>query len=308
MGATCAEGDKASAVVLVADSSPVVRALLADQLSGQGLRVTQAADGLDAVECARVQRPDLVLLDVELPGIDGHEVLRRLKDDHELADVPVVFLTGRAATADVVEGLRLGAHDYLRKPFEPAELTARVGAALRVKVLQDQLRELSRVDGLTGIANRRHLDEQLRSLCSAAQRHATPIAVALFDLDHFKSVNDRYGHPAGDEALRCAAGVLRQGLRVEDVVGRWGGEEFLAVLPQTDLDGAVAISERLRARLASTPVLLDVGADVVVTCSVGCAARERGDGPGAERLVALADEALYRAKSEGRDRVAAARP
>lgn len=307
MSTTGAGEGVAPAMVLVADSSQEVRALLAEQLRAQGLRVAEAVDGLDAVKCARVLRPDLVLLDVELLAIDGHEVMRRLKADPELADVPVVFLTGRAATADIVEGLRLGAHDYLRKPFEPAELTARVGAALRVKVLQDQLRELSRVDGLTGVANRRHLDEQLRSLCSAAQRHATPIAVALFDLDHFKFVNDRYGHPTGDEALRTAAGVLRQGLRVEDVVGRWGGEEFLAVLPQTDLDGAVAISERLRERLAATPLHLEAGDEVMITCSVGCAARERGDGPGAERLVALADEALYRAKSEGRDRVAAAR-
>lgn len=298
-----AEGGAGPAVVLVADGSEAVRTLLAQQLTAQQMRVIVAANGLEAVECATIEQPDLVLLDVELSGIDGYEVLRRLRADPELDGVPVVFLSGRTGTADIVEGLRQGAHDYLPKPFEPAELTARVRAALRVKALQDQLRELSRIDGLTGVANRRHLDEQLRALCSAADRHQSPIAVALFDLDHFKSVNDRYGHPAGDEALRAAAEVLGSGLRAEDVVGRWGGEEFLAVLPHTDLEGAVVISERLRARLAATPVVVQSGVSLELTCSVGCAAVEIGSRAEPERLVALADRALYRAKSQGRDRV-----
>jgi len=305
-GRMTARNDPGTAVVLVADDSEAIRAGLRDELTAQSMRVVVAVDGLDAMTCAAVERPDLVLLDVELSGIDGHEVLRRMKDDPELADIPVVFLTGRTGTADIVEGLRLGAHDYLPKPFEPAELTARVRAALRVKALQDQLRDLGRVDGLTGIANRRHLDEQLRALCSAASRHGHRIAVALFDLDHFKAVNDRFGHPAGDQALRAAAELLRNGLRIEDVVGRWGGEEFLVVLPSTDSEGAAVIADRLRSLLAATPVVLDDGTSLSLTCSVGCAAWDGEGGIEPERLVALADSALYRAKSEGRDRVGVA--
>src|SRR5437899_1211157 len=198
--------------IVIADDSIVVRALLRAQLEEQGHVVIEAVDGEDAVRVCRAERPDVVLLDVEMPKLDGHGALLALRSDDALADTPVVFLTARTTTEDVVEGLRLGAHDYLRKPFEPAELLARVSAAHRVKSLQDQLRQrnaeldaMSRTDSLTQLPNRRHLQEQLMAAGSAAKRHGQDLGVLMVDVDHFKSVNDSLGHDGGDHVLRTVA-------------------------------------------------------------------------------------------------------
>ena len=210
----------------------------------------------------------------------------RLKADKDLRDTPVVFITAHTETDDVVEGLRLGAHDYLRKPFEPAEVIARVSAAVRVKELQDDLRQrnaeldrISRSDPLTGLANRRHLDEQLAAHAASADRHHHQLSVAVVDIDNFKGVNDTFGHAAGDAVLCEVARRLAASARVEDVVGRWGGEEFIVILPHCDLDIAI-----------------------LVTVSIGCT------GGGDERLVERADAALYAAKKAGRDRTVALEP
>jgi two-component system, cell cycle response regulator len=210
-------------VVVVAEDSAVVRAVLSDHLTERGFRVVEAQDGLAALAACREAHPDVVLLDVEMPELDGHQVLAALQ-----ADVPVVFLTGRDTTEDLVEGLRLGAHDYLRKPFEEAELIARVSAALRVKRLTDELRErneqldrVARVDELTGLANRRHLQEHLAGVAAGAARHGRPYAVLVLDIDHFKVVNDRHGHHVGDQALRAMAGCLLSTVRAAD--SRGGG-------------------------------------------------------------------------------------
>src|SRR5512133_996046 len=206
-----------------------------------------------------------------MPYLDGHAVLARVKADPRLADIPVVFVTSRVTTEDVVEGLRLGAHDYLRKPFEPSELLARVHAAVRSKALQDELRlrnaelELaSRTDALTGLRNRRHLEERLQLLAAEGDR----LSVLLCDIDRLKQVNDTRGHAAGDEVLRVVAGRLRAAARPGDVPGRWGGEEFLVVLP-----GSVGVAS--------------------------------GVEDGWEGLLRRADTGLYAAKDGGRDRVVA---
>jgi PleD family two-component response regulator len=181
--------------VLVAEDSLVIRAVLVEQLQSRGYRVIEAGDGEQALAACRREQPDVVLLDVEMPHLDGHGVLAQIKADPRLADIPVVFVTSRVTTEDVVDGLRLGAHDYLRKPFEPSELLARVHAAVRNKALQDELRlrnaelELaSRTDALTGLRNRRHLEEQLQRLAATGD----PLSVLLCDTDRFKQVN---GHP-----------------------------------------------------------------------------------------------------------------
>jgi two-component system, cell cycle response regulator len=291
-------------VVLVAEDSLVIRAVLAEQLTSRGYRVVEADDGEQAVAVFRRERPDVVLLDVEMPRLDGHEVLASLKHDPELADVPVVFVTSRVTTEDVVEGLRLGAHDYLRKPFEPSELLARVNAAVRIKSLQDELRlrnaelELaSRTDALTGLPNRRHLEERLRRLAEPGQE----LSVLLLDVDRFKRVNDEHGHAAGDEVLRAIAGRLRGAARAGDLAGRWGGEEFLVVLPATGPAEAAALGERARAAIAVSPVPLEPDS-LWVTASVGVAS---GVDDGWEGLVRRADIGLYAAKEGGRDRVVA---
>jgi diguanylate cyclase (GGDEF)-like protein len=305
---TAAEGDRGPATgkILVAEDSLVVRTVVCDQLEDEGYEVVEAADGESALVMTAAERPDAILLDIEMPGLDGHQVLSRLKADVELRDIPVVFLTGRTGTDDMVAGLRAGAHDYLRKPFETAELLARVGGAVRIKRLQDELRirndqldRLSRVDGLTGLYNRRHIDEQLQNEVNTATRHDQPLAVLMLDIDHFKLVNDVEGHPAGDQVLREFAGRMRTVSRAGDVVGRWGGEEFIVIAPHTDLEGAVRLGERIRAAVADQPMDLG-GHSIAVTVSIGCVVGLDADG-----LVKRADAALYRSKTEGRDRVTA---
>lgn len=297
-----------AATVLIVDDSLVVRAVVRGWLEEQGYQVVEADDGIVAIEQCLALLPDVVLLDIELPGLNGHQVLARLKSEPTVQDIPVVFLTKRTGMEEVLHGLTEGAHDYLSKPFDPAELVARVGAAARVKKLQDQLHRrneeldrLSRTDVLTGLFNRRHMDEQLRSEIKTARRHDQEIAVLLLDVDHFKAVNDTFGHAAGDAVLCELADRINRQLRAGDVAGRWGGEEFLVLLPRSGLPGAVDAGERIRAVVAATPILAAEHV-INVTISGGCAA---GPGPSAEDLVHRADTGLYQAKDSGRNRIVA---
>ena len=296
--------------ILIAEDSLVVRAVLRDQLEDAGYEVVEAVDGTSALaECASTS-PDAILLDIEMPGLDGHEVLLRLKADPDLCDVPVVFLTGRTGTHDMVAGLRAGAHDYLKKPFEPAELLARIGGAVRIKRLQDELRErseqldrLSRIDPLTDCYNRRHIDEQMHHHGSAAIRQAQALSVLMFDIDHFKKVNDTEGHHAGDIVLQQFVKRLQRLVRASDIVGRWGGEEFVVLAPQTDLASALVLGERARAAVSDEP--FDLGDhELWITVSVGCASGPRT----AALLLEAADGALYESKANGRNKVTAAPP
>jgi two-component system cell cycle response regulator len=295
-----------AASVLVADDSLVIRTVVRGELEDEGYEVSEAVDGATALEHCRRMPPDVVLLDVEMPGLDGYQVLAELKSDPDLRDIPVVFLTSRDRMEDVVAGLRGGAHDYLKKPFDTPELIARVASAVHTKQLQDQLRErnhqldqLSRTDALTGLFNRRHLDEELARRYADAHRHGHDLCALLLDIDHFKAVNDTYGHPAGDVVLREFAARVQHELRAGDVAGRWGGEEFLVILPNTDLDGARTMAERIRLAAAATPIPAH-DHHISVTVSGGCAL---GPGDSVEGLLAAADTCLYQAKAGGRDRV-----
>jgi len=296
----------ASAAVLIADDSLVIRAVVRAGLEDEGYRVTEAIDGLAALEQCRRDPPDVILLDVEMPGIDGFQVLRALKRDAELKDIPVVFLTSRSDIDDVVAGLRGGAHDYLKKPFEHVELLARVGSAVHVKKLQDQLRQrnveldrMSRTDALTGLYNRRHLDEELVRQQSDANRRHDPLCVLLLDIDHFKKINDTFGHPAGDLVLCAFADRLRAELRSSDIAGRWGGEEFLVIMPRTDLGGALEVAERLRRATATSPLVAGVQ-NISATVSGGCVVSW---GEEADALLQRVDTCLYGAKASGRNRI-----
>ncbi len=299
-----------SATVMIADDSPVIRAVVRAGLEAEGYEVLETGDGTAALEQCQRRPPDAILLDIIMPGLDGYEVLAQLKANPELSHIPVVFLTGRTSMDDVVAGLRAGAHDYLRKPFEPEELLARVGSAIHVKQLQDQLRErnaaldrVSRTDALTGLFNRRHLDEELAIRCGYARRYQEPLSVLLLDIDHFKVVNDTHGHPAGDVVLSEFAHRLANKLRMGDTAGRWGGEEFLVILPHTDLSGAIEVAERIRAAAAAAPFIAGT-TQITVTVSGGCCS---GQGESPEELLHSVDLALYQAKDAGRNQIAAAR-
>jgi two-component system, cell cycle response regulator len=299
-----------SPLVLVAEDSATARAAVRIHLQANGYDVVEAEDGRQALEVAMREQPDVILLDVEMPVLDGHAVLAALSADEALSDVPVVVLTGRTDSDDMVACLEAGAHDYLRKPFEMSELIARVSAAARTKHLQDELRRrneeldfFSRLDGLTGLWTRRHVEERLDNLCSASRRHGFPVSVLVIDLDHFKSINDKHGHGGGDEVLKTAAASIRAHMRGEDVVGRWGGEEFVAVVPYIGAAGARTVAERIRAAIESGSALLEDGTKVQVTASIGLCTRA-GEVAHPAELFETADRALYNAKNSGRNQVA----
>ena len=297
--------------VMIADDSMLVRAVVRAGLEAENYDVMEAEDGSTALQQCRLRPPDVILLDIVMPGLDGYQVLAQLKSDPELSHIPTVFLTGRTGMSDVVTGLRAGAHDYLKKPFEPEELLARVASALHVKQLQDQLRDrnalldqLSRTDALTALHNRRHLDEELDRRHGEARRHHDPLGVLLLDIDHFKQVNDVHGHPVGDDVLREVARRIQNELRLEDIAGRWGGEEFLIILPQTNLDGVFRLAERIRLIISATPVIVG-DLHIAVTISGGCAV---GPGESSADLLRRADKRLYQAKDAGRNQIVAANP
>ena len=289
-------------LLLVVDDSDTMRGLLELQLTQRGYEVVTAADGERALELVAERRPDAILLDHELPGLSGLEVLERLRADDRLAAVPVIMLTSERKRELLLTSLRAGAHDHLRKPFDPAELEARVAAALRVKKLNDALVDANRrlaeqalTDHLTGLANRRHGAHELDRAVALCVRHGQALALARIDVDHFKAVNDTHGHQGGDEVLAEVARRLAGAVRGGDELARWGGDEFVVIQPATDRAGAGRAAERLRAAVAAEPIR---GLDV--TISVGWA-HWAGDTP--DDLLARADRALYRAKDAGRNTI-----
>lgn len=294
-------------VVLVVEDHGDIRDLLRLQLEFDGYHVLEAETGEAALDIVRARPVDIVVLDAELPGMSGYDVLRVLGRELPALNLPVLFLSGRTSTDDIVEAFRLGAHDHIAKPFRGKELRARVAAALQLKRRHDELRRAnilldsaSRTDVLTGLPNRRALEADLHVLTSAARRHDQPFSVALVDVDHFKLVNDTYGHSAGDIVLQELAARLKDTLRVEDVAGRWGGEEFLLLLPMTDIPGARVVGERLRLRIAGESIDIGDGTLIEVRVSVGVAT-----GTDMPEVLMRADGALYRAKAGGRNLVTA---
>ena len=295
--------------ILIADDDPDSVEMMSATLASEGYGVLTACDGREAVSQALMHLPDVVLMDLDMPGMDGLDAARALKEDERTANIPVIFVTASSVIEHKLRALREGANDYLTKPFHRLELLGRVNVAVRLKLLQDALRERNRqltemvlLDGLTGLCNRRHLMERLSEEVLRAQRYRLPLSCLMLDLDHFKRVNDTYGHQAGDAVLRQFAGILRASARNVDVLGRYGGEEFTIVLPQTGPEGARTLAERIRQRVADTA--FDIGGQTIsCTTSVGVAAAPEGDIPATDWLIARADEALYRAKAAGRNQV-----
>jgi diguanylate cyclase (GGDEF)-like protein len=290
--------------VLVIDDSVLIHSLVRVRLEDEPIEVHFADSGRAGLEKAASLQPDLILLDVDMPEMDGFEACRRLKADPATSAIPVVFLSGASTAQQKVQGLDLGAVDYVTKPFDPAELRARVRAALRTKYLMDLLAKRAMIDGLTGLWNRACFEQRLASELSLTRRSQRPLACAMLDLDHFKRINDTHGHPFGDEVLRGVAQVIQDACRTEDVPCRYGGEEFVLLLPNTALEGAMSLAERIRTAVANTPFVFR-RERVPVTCSIGIADNLRVAG-GDTSLVDLADQALYRAKQDGRNRAVSA--
>jgi diguanylate cyclase (GGDEF)-like protein len=304
--------------ILVVDDSKTQLDWVHQVLVREGFDVRTAADGKEAIRKVRSEPPDLVLLDMVLPDMDGLEVLRIVKARADEHFIPVIILSVKADLDSKVAGLRIGADDFLAKPFAEAELLARCAAMLRIKKLQDELRAVQRkleeqsiTDGLTGLKNRRFFDERLLEEFGRAQRYADPVSLIMLDLDHFKRVNDRYGHQAGDLVLRESADLLRGSLRDPDIPARYGGEEFAVILPKTHVQGALAVAERIWRAIGGTTFRHALGegpgasppVDLRVTVSIGVAFFPSKDITSAELLVKFADEALYQAKRTGRNSI-----
>lgn len=287
--------------VLVIDDSESIHKLIIARLKPEGLEVTGELTGEAGVERSIRDTPDLILLDVGLPDLDGFTVCRQLKDHPATRDIPIIFLTGTSNTDSKVKGLDLGAVDYVTKPFDQVELRARVRAALRTKRLQDMLAQQSFLDGLTGLWNRSYMDRRIESELNVARRYGRPLSIVLSDIDNFKKLNDAYGHLFGDVVLQGVAEGLRAFARRSDIVTRYGGEEFAVLLTDTQLKAAAFVSERLRASFENHHFEAH-GEDVVVTASFGVSCtRDLGDELTAENLLGAADRALYASKDAGRN-------
>lgn len=266
-----------------------------------------ATSGVDALALAEREMPDLILLDVVMPGLDGYEVLTRLKANPETRDIPVIFVTSLEDAAEEERGLTLGAVDFITKPIRAPIVAIRVKNHLELKHHRDRLKALSTTDMLTGVANRRRFEETFEREWRRAVRDQAPISLAMIDIDSFKQYNDHYGHLAGDECLVQVATLLAATLlRPADLLARFGGEEFVAVLPNTDHNGAAEIGQRLCAAVRNAQLEHTAApTGPYVTTSVGIATVTPTQDMSNSDLLAAADRALYRAKQSGRNRVVA---
>ena len=293
--------------VLVADDDPVSRGLLESWLKKWDMSVTAAKDGLYAWgEIQKANAPNLIILDWMMPGISGVELCRKIRSRKSMCYPYILLLTSKNAKEDVIEGLNAGADDYITKPFDPNELMARLKVGRRILCLQNELlqkeaelRFVAEHDALTKLWNHGAILEFLEQEISRARRAGSSVGVLMVDIDHFKRINDTYGHPAGDAILKEVAQRLGLGTRNYDWVGRYGGEEFMVLLPDSSAETVAICAERLRAAVASTPMSA-LGNEINVTVSVGAALHT---GSGNEDILHFADAALYRAKNSGRNRV-----
>lgn len=288
--------------VLLVDDQPLHIQLLHRALPAT-YQVFMATGGSQALRLAQDRRPDLILLDVEMPDMGGFEVLEKLRNHAETADIPVIFITAHAEGDMEAKGLEAGAVDFITKPIHAGVVRARVHTHLQLKFQSEFLRQWVYIDGLTGAYNRRYFDEHLNHEWARAAREQQPLSLLMLDVDHFKAYNDHYGHVLGDETLRQLVSAIKPCLlRPGDLLCRYGGEEFVCLLPNTALYDAMHVAERLRAAIESRHIEhvtnLPQG---VLTISVGVA--ERAAAQSSEDLVSKADRQLYQAKHSGKNRV-----
>jgi diguanylate cyclase (GGDEF)-like protein len=297
--------------VLIIDDSVTVREQIIRTLEAFNLftRYYEAEDGLEGFKKLLSSPVDIILCDLEMPRIDGFKFLSMLKARPDLQDVPVIILTGMNDQERKIRGLERGASDYITKPFDPEELVARVKVHLKIKKLQDELKrsnelllELSNTDHLTGLFNRRYMMEALDKEVQRSIRKGGNLSLIMLDIDHFKQVNDSYGHLQGDAVLQKVALQLQKELRSYDCAARYGGEEFVAILPDSSLKEAVFVADRIRLSVQNTRFNGPLSA-LSLTVSLGVASFAVEHSPTVDSFIKLADDALYRAKDNGRNKV-----
>lgn len=295
--------------ILIAEDDPVSRRVLEVFLLKRGYSVQTVSNGVDALTELEVKdAPRLAVLDWMMPGMEGTQVCERIRQSTDRPYVYILLLTARSQKEDLLQGLGSGADDYLTKPFDPQELEARLQVGKRILDLQDnliatreELRYRATHDALTGLHNRAAILETLKHEQSRQLRAGGSFGILMIDIDHFKKINDTHGHPAGDVVLQEIARRMKASVRDYDTVGRYGGEEFLIVIPTSDAAGTIAIGERIRKTIERKPISTEKG-ELKVTGSVGVAVSSPTLPVDSEMLLRLADEALYRAKAMGRNR------
>ena len=292
----------ASRRVLLIENSPTDRQLLRTWLASEMIETYEAVDIITALAGCQKYQPNLILLQLRLNTWDGFEVIKRLKNDPVTRSVPVIFLSASALTAEKAKGIDMGAVDFVSKPFDSVELLARVNSALRTKALLDLLEQRAHLDGLTELGNRFALQDALPLQLAASRQKRQPLGVVIADLDHFKKVNDQFGHAAGDEVLRRMAMVLRHAVGPGDFLARYGGEEFVAICPNRDLTATLALAERIRQTVADQRTNFR-NHSIQMTTSVGVAVMSEYEGQVPTDMLDRADQALYRAKATGRNAV-----
>jgi len=303
----------AKANILLVEDDKLQAKVTKNYLEAMGYDVIWVDDGKAAIKVAKTHPIELILLDLVLPDIDGNEVCRWLKVNQDTRSIPIIMLTVKGATSDKVTGLEAGANDYLQKPYSETELNARIYACLRTKALQDELREknkelesallklefLAITDPLTELFNRRHFETAIENEFVRTLRYQSPTSCIMIDIDHFKRINDQYGHRAGDMVLKEIARLIKCCIREIDTAARWGGEEFSILLPQTSQDAAVNVAQRT---LNSISHYTFSSFTEKLTISIGIATVPEKTIDTAEKLIHAADLALYKAKANGRDR------
>ncbi len=296
--------------ILIVDDNKTILRLLHAQITLAGYDVIEAANGNEAWDLVQSTSIPLIITDWMMPGMDGLELIRRIRSSDMPAYTYIILLTARGEPDDIVNGLDAGADDYLIKPFDARELRARIAIGIRIVSLESRLREtlrelqrLATYDSLTGLMNRRVIYEHAEAEVARVTRDGVPVSLVLLDIDHFKHINDTYGHPVGDQVLQIIAATIAQSIRPYDRAGRWGGEEFLLVLPNTSRDEAEKVAERIRANVAALRLTVEVQADLEFQVSLGVVSIDSGSPHAVDVLISHADKALYQAKKQGRNRV-----
>lgn len=295
--------DDAKPVVLIVDDSQDVHRLLKARLRNEDLELVCTESGADGIAKAEQLAPAIILLDLDMPGTDGFEVLRTLKENAKTLNVPVIILSGLQSPQDKVTAFDLGAVDYITKPFDLTELRVRVRSVLKMYRLLQMLSQRAQIDGLTSLWNRAYFQTRWSEETARFQRHFRPLSIAMFDADHFKSINDTYGHPAGDAVLQGIGKLLLKNARTSDICCRYGGEEFVVIMPDTSAEDAKIFCDRARSDLEQ--IVWPRHPERKVTVSVGVAGASGNCAVSPEQWIELADRNLYSAKKTGRNQVVA---
>ncbi len=290
--------------ILIVDDDPMNINVLSEILEDK-YDILFATNGRDALRIAQKETPDLIILDIIMPEMDGYEVCRKLKANPDVSNIPVIFVTGLANVADETEGLKVGAVDYITKPISPPIVLMRVSNHMKLTRALAKLSELSSTDGLTNLANRRHLDARLAKECSGIRQPITPLSLILLDIDYFKIFNDTYGHMAGDNCLKEISRILSHAVqRSSDLAARYGGEEFCCLLPLSNHENAMLIANKIRENILAQKIV-NQGSEVseFLTASFGVVTIIPEESITPDKLLEMADKNLYSAKARGRNKV-----